>query len=270
MTPLNEPRLPPELEENIFLQALDSSPSDAFKFILVAKRVHHWLIPQIFKTVIYHYDESSPIRFDIHSFERYANHVQHLFLEPENLLQYLYLFSNVTNLVLWGECSPAQLEILLEFNHLTHLAVVIGDDVSIPPPIYFALFSKVTHLDLMSSCDFWWLDEIKPNFNFPLLTHLCVLCDANTEVIKLFLDRIRCPNLAVVILWDPSPEAVTMVRPEVEGRDEVPVKDERLVHILCQDSVRDWESGVRGGDDMWKVADRHIASRQVESPNRGL
>ncbi|TFK63492.1 hypothetical protein BDN72DRAFT_902366 [Pluteus cervinus] len=79
----NEPRLPPELEESVFIQAILHDFSDAFKFTLVAKRVHHWLIPHIFNIVIFHNGRKAfPMKFDLPIFQRYAKHVHHLFLEP--------------------------------------------------------------------------------------------------------------------------------------------------------------------------------------------
>jgi hypothetical protein len=221
------------------------------------------LIPKIFNIVILHDDETSPIPFRLSTFQRYAKHVQHLFLEPDSLVQHLPLFVNLTNLVLWREYNSSELEILLTFNHLTRLSIAISNNTT-PSPMYFTLFSKLTHLDLISICTSWSLAAISPLINFPLLTHLCILTGSNIEVIKLFLDRNRCANLKVVILWGSAEgQTVTVVPPPPQmERDRFPVEDERFVYVLCRETIRDWESGAKGEDDMWKVADRYLASRR--------
>ncbi|TFK63495.1 hypothetical protein BDN72DRAFT_902369 [Pluteus cervinus] len=259
---VHQPRLPPELEQDIFLLAIEQTNknlSDTLNFILVAKRVHDWLIPKIFNIVIFNDNEASPTPFQLSTFQRYAKHVQHLFLEPHTLVQHLSLFVNVTNLVLWREFDASQLEVLLTFNHLTRLSIAISNNIT-PSPIYFTLFSKLTHLDLISSCKSWSPAIISPLINFPLLTHLCILTGSNIEVIKLFLDQNWCSNLRVVVLWGSAEMVPVVPPPPWMGRDGFPVEDERFFYVLCRETIRDWESGAKGGDDMWKVADRYLAS----------
>ncbi|TFK65224.1 hypothetical protein BDN72DRAFT_900892 [Pluteus cervinus] len=250
----DEPRLPPELEEKIFIQAIDHNFSDVPNMILVAKRVYHWLIPHIFNVVLLHEDKSFPVKFNLPTFQRYAKHIQHLSLDDPIVVKHLALFTNVTNLVLWQEHGPPELEILLTFNHLTHLSINIH---SKPSATYFSLFSKVTHLDLVSACSNWSLAHAL--IKFPLLTHLCVLTAIKTDVLKLFLDRNRCRNLKVVILWGSNGTQKKTFVPE-KARENLPVEDERFLNVLCQGMVEDWKTGARGGDDMWRVADRYLAS----------
>ncbi|TFK65232.1 hypothetical protein BDN72DRAFT_962685 [Pluteus cervinus] len=252
----DEPKLPPELEEKIFIQAIDDNFSDVPNIILVAKRVHHWLIPHIFNVVLLHEDKSFPVKFNLPTFQRYAKHIRHLSLDDPIVVQHLPLFTDVTNLVLWQELKPPELEILLTFNHLTHLSVTVNDIQ--PSPVYFSLFRKVTHLDLISSCTNWPLASTL--IIFPLLTHLCILRGINTDVLKLFLDRNRCRNLKVVIVWGSAGTLnKTFVSPK-KARRQLPAEDERLLNVLCHDMEEDWKTGARGGDDMWRVADRYLAS----------
>ncbi|TFK65215.1 hypothetical protein BDN72DRAFT_962671 [Pluteus cervinus] len=268
----DEPRLPPELEEKVFIQAIDHNFSDVPNIILVAKRVHHWyhpdlsiprpcncaynnhfrLMPHIFNIVLLHEDPPFPMKFSLPTFQRYGKHVQHLSLDGP-VVKHLALFTNITNLVLWDEYEPSELEILLTFNHLTHLSITIHNE---PNAIHFSLFSKVTHLDLVSGCIDWSLAHAL--IKFPLLTHLSILRAIDKDVLKLFLDRNRCRNLKVVILWRPTRTPKKTCVPE-EARDHLPVEDERLINVLCQDVMEDWKNGARGEDDMWRVADRYLA-----------
>ncbi|TFK66752.1 hypothetical protein BDN72DRAFT_843837 [Pluteus cervinus] len=251
----SSPYLPPELEYDIFLLAFQSDEKEARNLILVAKRVFDWLIPHIFNVVRLDV-QPFPIRFNESTYRRYGKHTRHLFFESSQLRQYLHLFPNVIDLAFWANCDETQIPVLLSLP-LTRISIA-------PSPSLFQVFSKVTHLDLLTtfSSQFSTINPpgpvLEPLVYLPKLTHLSVLPSMPKEILNLFLDKERCPELRVVIFWGLSDQAF----PELDG-DEASLRNEgdaRILRVKC-DPRWDWEVGARGGVDMWKFADGIMALR---------
>ncbi|TFK72681.1 hypothetical protein BDN72DRAFT_836001 [Pluteus cervinus] len=247
------PRLAPELEYAIFMTAIKSDAREAKNLVPIAKRVFDWLIPYVFHVVELDTERPVPITFNQSAFKRYGKHTRHLFLgRGSGQGKYIHLFPNVTNIVFWTGFDKAYLPALLQLP-LTRISTEFT-------PQLFQVFQRITHFDLFS-------DEITMDATFesqlylPKLTHLCVLPELSPEVFELFLNRVRCPELGVVILWGSSSSGRGF--PELDGNWAAPVDEEdgRIVRVRCIPRV-DWRVGARGGVDMWEFAERVLASRK--------
>ncbi|TFK66732.1 hypothetical protein BDN72DRAFT_131193 [Pluteus cervinus] len=246
------PRLPPELEYDIFLLAFHHDSGDAKNLVLVAKRVFDWLIPQRFHIVTLSESGSFPITFNETTYQRYGHHVRHLFIRIWRLGEYLHLFPNVVNLAYWIEYTPTHLPSLLQLP-LTRLSTA-------PCPELFQVFSKLTHLDLTSETELHPSnDEIASILYLPRLTHLCVLYDIPQSGLEMFLDKKRCPKLRVAIVWAFGGGSSVLYEHE-----DLEVDDDRVVMVECE-PLGDWQIGASGGLDMWKFAEGVIDSRNTPS-----
>jgi hypothetical protein len=270
---MTSPHLPPELEYVIFILALENDYKDRRNLILVAKRVFDWyvyhsftwcfvhatisvrLIPRIFRVVLLHSTRSVPIEFNKAAYERYGHYVEHLFIEPNERGQHISLFPNTKNLVLWTDYNSTYVNSLLALP-LTYLSIS-PSDLHPPSLELFQVFSKLTHLDLVSMVACWTthLTTIGELLHLPKLTHLCVMYGFSAKTLNLFLDQSRCPRLRVVILWEFSGDETYLEKGGFPGVD-----DRRILRINCH-PLKDWEVGARGGIDMWKLADSIMASR---------
>ncbi|TFK66113.1 hypothetical protein BDN72DRAFT_900110 [Pluteus cervinus] len=246
----SSPHLPPELEYQIFLLTFQVDHKEAKTLILIAKRVFDWLIPHIFNVVRLNYAQPLPTKFNEPVYQRYGKHTRHLFIQPGFGSQYLHLFPNVIDLAFWANCNQDHIQIFLQLP-LTRISI----DLS---PALFQIFSnsKLTHLDCLTN--FYSIDEesvasvLHPLVYLPNLTHLCVVPSTSADILELFLDKGRCPQLKVLIIWGSSvndfAELNSNTWSEYEG------SDPRVLHVKC-DPEQNWEVGARGGVDMWEFAD---------------
>ncbi|TFK66733.1 hypothetical protein BDN72DRAFT_880087 [Pluteus cervinus] len=244
------PRLPPELEYVIFVLAYQDDHREAKNLVLVARRVFNWLLPHIFRIVKLSDGQPMPIRFNKSVYKKYGHHARHLMIDSSRLRGYLHLFPNVVDLAFWLDYNPADLTSLLQLP-LLHMSTEPSLDL-------FQIFARLTHLDL------WFTfkpesNEIKTVLYLPKLTHLCVISLFLNAAVRLFLSRERCPELRVVIIREPGPGADESEWVSMEGSPFV--DDKRVVMIRCH-TVKDWERGARGEEDMWKFAEDIIKARK--------
>ncbi|TFK71473.1 hypothetical protein BDN72DRAFT_436435 [Pluteus cervinus] len=117
------PRLPPEIEYEIFVFAYHDADSSGRVILLrVAKRVSEWVIPLLYRVIVLEQqcpdiDPASQFRPfgrypPISNLRRYGHHVRHLFVMNTTLtpfyLEKIDLLSscpNVTNLAFWYGAS---------------------------------------------------------------------------------------------------------------------------------------------------------------------
>ncbi|TFK66750.1 hypothetical protein BDN72DRAFT_961533 [Pluteus cervinus] len=239
------PRLPPELEFDIFLLTFQGNNKEAKNLILVAKRVFDWLIPHIFNIVRLDEVRPLPTKFNESAYIRYRKHTHHLFIESSSSREYLPLFPNVVDLAFWADVNQNDVPLLLQLP-LTRISVA-------PSPGLFQIFSKVTHLDLLTPLS---IDEDLTYL--PKLTHLSILPNTSAEMVEFFLDRARCPALKVVIFWGPSEGEFAELDDDEWAQYQA--KNSRVVWVKCNPR-RDWELGARGGVDMWMFVEGIVASR---------
>ncbi|TFK72680.1 hypothetical protein BDN72DRAFT_836000 [Pluteus cervinus] len=246
------PRLPPELEYEIFLLAYQDDHKRAKDLILVAKRVFDWLIPHVFSVVMFaEEDQTFPIKFNEATYKKVGHHVRHLFIDSD-LQRYLHLFPNVIDLAFWADNNAI-------FPHIPNLLqlplICLSTRASTE---LFAVFAKLTHLDLIAAFD---PDStgIKSVLYLPKLTHLCVLRMVLTTGLDLFLEKERCPELRVVAVWAWAKDSAAVLD------EEAPEAEDQRVVMVRSDPHKDWEMGARGGVDMWRLAEGIVASRNGSS-----
>ncbi|TFK65231.1 hypothetical protein BDN72DRAFT_845825 [Pluteus cervinus] len=239
------PCLPPELEYIIFVLAFEVDRRKTTNLLLVAKRIFDWLIPHIFNVVEFSRDKSLPIAFNEVVYNQYGHHVHDLRIETPEIAHHLHLFPNVTSLTMWIRIGiTPYLPILLDLP-LKHLSV-FG---MTPSTELFQIMSRLTHLDLMTHPKLWsmTLTTVKELLYLPKLTHLAFPYSFLRPGLELFLDRRRCPELRVVMVWGG-------LVPEVD--------DQRVLIVdVYPMKNRNWEEGGRWVD-MWKPAEEVIASRR--------
>ncbi|TFK65777.1 hypothetical protein BDN72DRAFT_845157 [Pluteus cervinus] len=257
-----DPTFPPEIEYIIFTTALElnNGGSSARNLILVAKRVHEWLIPKIMRTLAMQAvspPQRYPFRWDINTLQQYGRHTRNLFIwtpigHNEDAHQYLCLCSNVKNLLLWSQdgLNHPQLEALSRLS-LTHLSTDLTH-ISEPSPDLVHLFSKITHLDSLSAI------HLEPSIKvetFTSLTHLAIpYLDGNAST-PLFE---KVPTLQVLLLLEHG-----AVMGLIEGFDPK-VDDPRIVRVTYRFNyeVGDWLLDVEEGRGMWGLADQAVRERK--------
>ncbi|TFK61976.1 hypothetical protein BDN72DRAFT_903614 [Pluteus cervinus] len=233
-----EARLPPELEQVIFVHAfqnVNQSPSDLF---LVARRVREWLVPIAFRVVIFHKHRIFPLKFDrLAQFVSYGSHIKALLLsrfrvgshlEPSvpSLIDFLAQCPNITDLALWWESPPIGLDTLLNLSQLTHLSIDIHhllqlDGVS--KSTQLSLFPNITHLDTIRSRE---LDQNEKTFiqlahHFPALTHIAFLwgSELHAPILR------NCESIRAVVSWRRGDLGLDV-------KWQSPIEDDRIVMML--------------------------------------
>ncbi|TFK65745.1 hypothetical protein BDN72DRAFT_180665 [Pluteus cervinus] len=272
-----DPRLPPELERVIFIDAFRNNPEDLLSLFLVAKRVQHWLVPFAFEVVIVHANRIFPLGFQsVSHFKDYGVHIQHLLVcdqtwqdVTENLDKCLTYCPNITNLGLWQDEPVVNIESILNLSKLTRLGVNVKYIVKELHPIGRvamnsqmlgialrpALFPNVTHLDVVRDrLDIHSLGTLL--YHFPNLTHMTIECTNAyiAPLLSLTISRMF-KRLQTLIWWE-------KVRTRIGGPRPIRVDDDRVVSIVM-DPVEGWEKSARGEQSgIWEVADEMIVKRR--------
>jgi hypothetical protein len=116
------------------------------------------------------------------------------------------------------------------------------------------MFSSLTHLDVFDIVDADIWSEWSGLAPLPLLTHLAFI-DLDDIVVANILAT--CPKLLVL---------VSMHGDGLALRSATADRDPRFVSMVLstQDSVLDWQTGIRGGMDFWARADAFVAKRRGE------
>ncbi|TFK69484.1 hypothetical protein BDN72DRAFT_959553 [Pluteus cervinus] len=288
---------PPEIEEMIFSMAVQANWSSAKTLVLVAKRVHHWLIPQLYEVVIFHENQISNPRpkFDSGKLIDRGKHVKHIMFFQMYLLsnrpgECLAWCPNAVDVALWitPDLYDKTLIDQLLCHRLTHLSFdfgtlrnKLGEHPEILKPTSFPF---VTHLELINSTTAVTSDELREHF--PALTHLALNASGPNfpDLEHLALDAFG-PNLisvtpGVLTLWKDQMKVLLWYRGETTSPYPVamspdsgfpsPPDDARLVVIRYgRGYVGTWYEGTRGGLSIWRVAEEAIAARAQQVANRG-
>ncbi|TFK65748.1 hypothetical protein BDN72DRAFT_880749 [Pluteus cervinus] len=289
---MSDPRFPPELEQEIFIYAIQSRIQDAPNLLLVAKRVRTWLLPIVFKVIIVYHYRFFPVRFDsLSQFREFGIHIRYLLLsaafqahQPSSqqrsiLKESLDQSPNITNIVVLWFQAPIRLESLTKLSKLTHLAISIdhlvqlirdvdpsrnraeGTTLTRPTTsttVGPALFPNITHLDTLGGhgpTRYWDKHITILAYHFPGLTHIAHVQSASTTLLGLTLEKFE--HLRVLVWWKSGG-----VELKVEEDNALSVRDERIVMI---ETVweRDWEREARGiGMGMWTLADMVLEERR--------
>ncbi|KAJ7059660.1 hypothetical protein C8F01DRAFT_1254576 [Mycena amicta] len=255
-----EPRLPLDLEREIFELTGRLYPETRPNLLLVARRVQCWLEPLLYETLVID---------GFHEAHRIASLATS---RPPDF------FARITRRLVLSADSHTPTDILALCKGVTHLAIeddILREHWPRIHPIFFSLehvqclvfaarelrisdptapvFSHLTHLTLLD-CSY---DKLRPFVSsLPSLTHLALFhWDPPTcFIVEDFLTD--CPRLRIMVLIASSHHTAVLAagstpRPRM-------LTDERLV--ICVSN--DWKEGVREGHTYWNVAEVFLRDKR--------
>ncbi|TFK69599.1 hypothetical protein BDN72DRAFT_959467 [Pluteus cervinus] len=280
---MSDPILPPEIEYTIFMGALaiKGTSESAGNLVLVARRVHMWLIPKIMETFAirtYPPAQNYPVSWSVDTLVKYGVHTRNLFVwtspYPSSpsydplASKYISLCPNLTNLVLWSahsmEIPYAQLEEIAHLHSLTHLSINLKKIPSLAweNSTLLRVFEKITHLHNVALIDS--SDDITLFNHFTSLTHLTFPYLSDEAFIPLFLTSL--PTLEALIVLENHYNGVDSM--SVRHDCPLSVDDPRIVKIACQSQAEkeldEWLLQVQEGQGIWGLADQAIREGQKQ------
>ncbi|KAJ7248027.1 hypothetical protein C8J57DRAFT_1358626 [Mycena rebaudengoi] len=257
-----EPRLPPELEREIFTRAAISHPETIPVLLPVARRVLIWIEPLLYRvarvSVNWNRDTfpgapftSATLKAKPPSFFHTA--IRHVLVDepPERLPPgFVDILANCTQIVSFAalrNVTPPWLLPILERVKPQRLTISLSrlfqgrtSDLANP------LFTSLTHLDLFT--DFRTMDG-DVHCDFSLLPEI-----AAHRIQTILAD---CRNLRVLAdLFPPHRRAAALA-----VASNPPPTDRRFVVVPWKNHWADWGLGTRGGADFWARADDFIARK---------
>ncbi|TFK63190.1 hypothetical protein BDN72DRAFT_332321 [Pluteus cervinus] len=261
---MQDPRLPRDLERQIFLIALQHNFADVGNLLFISKRVHDWLHPSAFKVVVLTRDRKFPILFTLEKFQKYGHHIRSLYIGPDigvdqtRSLEYISLCPNLTNLATFqANIDPIRLQDTLSPLQLTRLVIEAMAILYAPPSAQLLqLFANITHLHLLGpfSPDLKLFPGLPPPFLepfFPSLTHIAFLYTYIRNHLENAIQGWK--TLQAVVLWSPSRAINEQLAFEMQSLHP------RLVFIHCQ-MVHPWDGARGSGPDIWELADTALQS----------
>ncbi|KAJ6474913.1 hypothetical protein C8R45DRAFT_1160147 [Mycena sanguinolenta] len=279
-SPLDGPRLPPELERKIFEIAALTRPKRIPTFMLVSKRVRYWVEPLLYRVVFVEGRVRLALRaalrdLDLPAFVSSAIqqrshtcflHVRHLFIhrtvDDALVKNWLLACTGITNLFAQFHGTPEVLLSISGFANLQYLTIgdsafftVHDGSVTIVPSPFFP---ALTHLALWGSGITGTLDHLYLSISLmPQLTHLALFSRAASRVSHLVL----CANVqlrCIVFLYTAS---------SLNGS---PLVDDGRFVCIDETAVPyvDWLRGVVFGEHYWSLADTFLAARRAGKIDR--
>ncbi|KAK7050667.1 tyrosinase central domain-containing protein [Favolaschia claudopus] len=257
----SDAQLPPELEKYIFELAADSSFHGIPSLLLVARRVHVWIEPYLYRVVRVNVSKTSTAMIRqllTKPPEFISNAVRHLALEHKareadklltlckNLIDLSpsSLYNTPDLLPTLSEVRPQQLSLLL--GGLFEPSQI---DLSHPA------FTSLTHLDVCDHSDESLAQICHQIPSLSALTHICLYYGVSRDLALTTLER--CPRLKVLmIMW--LPEDWETYEEEREPRE----YDVRFVIGLYDDYWEDWEVNARGGDNGFWIRGENFVERK--------
>ncbi|TFK69475.1 hypothetical protein BDN72DRAFT_612635 [Pluteus cervinus] len=262
-----EPIFPPEIEEIIFKLAAQDL-KEGGKLILVAKRVYHWLLPDLWKIAIF--GSKIPRRPHLRQelFEKLGQYARHLLIWDHDFnldgavlcdrySTCLSWCSNITDLTLWIPRKHYNKSLVdhlprLRLTHLCFDVVMFHAELVKHSMSTHVSFPFLTHLQLLGLITPRSSEFLKGYF--PSLTHLALDGDqvvSPESILDLWKDQLR------VLVWMPLDADILLGDPGPSLPD-----DPRIVVISeIDDMVEDWTGTVTGTGGIWVTAAAVIKSR---------
>ncbi|KAJ7445039.1 hypothetical protein FB451DRAFT_1293179 [Mycena latifolia] len=270
----NDPRLPPELERQIFELAAFIDPDHMTDLFLTAQRVKLWIEILLCRVLYVYGPEHDYPRPPSAALTRYRNlihtkpasffhdHVRHLFFvgiqSADEVARILSISDATVNIALSLFTGPAPILPLLGALPLQRFSAYLSHLFTTPsgPDFTHPLFAQMTHLDIRDP-----YFQGSPDFVLiPHLTHLSIRrTTVSTSVCGTILAD--CKSLKVLVILLNSQSALDATAPyfaEVAA-------DPRFVMIAVADYEADWELGARGGEDYWARAEELVNRRGAVS-----
>ncbi|KAJ7679467.1 hypothetical protein DFH06DRAFT_1465537 [Mycena polygramma] len=256
---LKGPRLPPELERQIFEFAALAHRKMIPTFLRVARRIQIWIEPLLYRVlwIDTHRDaratktEPEAVRAAMESKPAvfFSDSVRHLFLdntadfsilEAKKLLQ---LCTNLVSFAVVGKLSQPSLLPILADMRVERLSASLNDLFGSPHAVDLRhpLFLSPTHLDTFAN--FAGKHLYIQLAALPALTHLCLNERIDWDIIRGILSE--CASLMFLVnLWPHylDSRARTFAA-------ETPLKDTRFVVRISTSYWADWKAGAEGHGD---------------------
>ncbi|KAF7310232.1 hypothetical protein MIND_00396900 [Mycena indigotica] len=266
---MSEPRLPPEIEREIFETTAISSPRMCYPLLRVARRVCAWIEPMLYRTLMFH-ERSTSADLDklsvAKSREYLARNVRHVIVSatwpgPGTAAEALRLFPGATHLALGnGHFEDDQQDALqAAFTDLRlHRLVCYANAVfptrdALMAAAALPVFAQLTHLSLF---DIGWTEQQELFYaTLPALTHLAPPHLTSWRTFERLLRPQACRRLEALVVF---------------SHTDVPqgFADVRLVITIAKpwsfgDSEETWAEGVFEVGSFWDVADDFIARKRA-------
>ncbi|KAJ6513600.1 hypothetical protein C8R47DRAFT_1286286 [Mycena vitilis] len=271
---LSAPKLPPELEREIFTVAAIVEERAIPTLLRVARRVLVWIEPLLYRRFVFrrrsweaHYSDAPLTRRLIAAF--HAIQAKPLAFVEANIRGILWchyfgkehaetllsICSGVRNLALKMLTHPMVTH-LSSLQHLQRLTVPLDPRFPLDLPTLKPAFASLTHLHVHSyfaELDLLWISTL------PSLTHFCIKDPANTDRPALHELLQKSPKLQVCVFkfaFDLPHMHVT------------PSEDQRVVimrlNIDSDKYVRSWKIGADGGRDFWAQAEEFLERKRSD------
>ncbi|KIM39516.1 hypothetical protein M413DRAFT_192527 [Hebeloma cylindrosporum] len=252
------PGLPPDLERLIFeLAARDVGPKGSTTLLLVAKRVHDWIRPLIYR--VFNQMATHPFpdfhRADPQLLENIGHLAEKLLVGYNPASKYslktlLSFCPNIVDLAIWESLLrvfiPATAMDKLPLRRLSaHFSDFMYEDFLNRP-----FFVGLTHLDVLSFMGVYWNKQFEALTHLPNLTHLSISCSTDFDVIPQLLRH--CRLLRIFMLTPDTP--YLYFKRNFTKEELAEINDHRFLLLECPPFpglVHDWEKGARGGIDFW-------------------
>ncbi|TFK62858.1 hypothetical protein BDN72DRAFT_964290 [Pluteus cervinus] len=267
------PRLPPEIEYEIFVMAFECGGKDRTALLRIAKRVRNWLIPLIYSAIVVGFNfKAGPT---LSALQKYGHHVQHIFAyryPSENEQSALFMYCpNIWNLGFW--CSGSLSEAVYKLKGLRRLALDVlgtfaplreeGADDAVPSSVPIdtqrkAWFSNITHLVV------WEIPTVAsstPLDRLPNLTHFMILSSTRLDVLQHILQSY--PKLKVVVWLSVHVTDENKVFVLDPHSDDAPKIDDKRLITMDARFPDNWMKAAKGEleKDLWVVAERTVEER---------
>ncbi|KAJ7052060.1 hypothetical protein C8F01DRAFT_1166830 [Mycena amicta] len=276
MSAHDEPRLPPELEREIFETTALMYPSTIPPLLRVARRVLIWIEPLLYRTLNvgedsphfqqFHAASSKPPAFLAQAVRCVVLHTGY---DYDTVSGTLSLCTGCTRLAVDGGESARELLPILSTWPIQRLAGFLCstlDLMNVPEDISaYPLLRCLTHLDLFDSIR---SHEVLPIVDalpsLPFLTHLAISHSGPLDTVRELLERILKDCRHLHILAVPNYDMAHGAKEDFDAHKtkmgDVPesLRDPRLV--LC--SYELWFEGVSDGPNFWKAAEDLVARKR--------
>ncbi|KIM39517.1 hypothetical protein M413DRAFT_447009 [Hebeloma cylindrosporum] len=261
------PELPRELERLIFeLAACNAGPKASTTLLLVAKRVHNWIRPLIYR--VFNQITIPPLpdlrRSGPQLLENIGHLVEKLLVGYNTESQYplekfLSFCPNIVDLATW-HTRISHLLPTIDKLPLRRLSANF-DDFIYEDFLTRSFFTKITHLDLLLFMGESWDKQFEALTHLPELTHLAIGFPVRVAIISQLLCRCRLLQILMLTPADPDQYFYDMIEERF-----VEIHDHRLVLLETPNFpglVYDWEQGARGGMACWVFSELvSLAKRQ--------
>ncbi|KAJ7445079.1 hypothetical protein FB451DRAFT_1376267 [Mycena latifolia] len=283
-----EPRLPTDLEREIFETCALSRPVIVPTLMLVAWRVKNWVEPLLYRIICMAHTPpldnlglphfTSDVLFRLvneRPMSLVGNSMRHLYLwtPPEdgehgiprtrhraNINAILPACKGVTSLfIVPGEAQFCSALGDMYSRTLLRLAVDISDLFTrYHEGFAYHLFHNITHLEVFDDEQLLSASMWQELTLVPRLTHLSFWS-------KVFLDGragailTACPRLQYLAFLSSSPVVNTPVAPACDRL----ASDSRFVVVVLLDFERDWMRGALTGHDYWARAEAFVAAKRA-------